>query len=71
LLKNTIEAHPDFTHLTEALDTINKVVDIVNERRRFVENQQKMFATLQKLEFSDVSVHAEKKYSFPHILFRS
>ncbi|KAI9209512.1 uncharacterized protein BJ171DRAFT_119008 [Polychytrium aggregatum] len=53
LLKHTSESHADFADLKRAYDTINKVVDVVNERRRFVENQQKMIATLAKLEFPE------------------
>ncbi|KAJ3089936.1 Myosin 10A, isoform D, partial [Quaeritorhiza haematococci] len=52
LLKNTPTYHIDHKNLVQAHETINKVVDVVNERRRFVENQQKMLATLAKLEFS-------------------
>ncbi|TPX38121.1 hypothetical protein SmJEL517_g00356 [Synchytrium microbalum] len=56
LLKHTPVGHPDRANLELAATNINKVVDVVNERRRFVENQQKMLAIMQKLEFSEGSL---------------
>lgn len=54
ILKHTPDAHEDHEKMSAALTTIENVVDIVNERRRFVENQQKMVSIQAMLEFSDV-----------------
>ncbi|KAJ3411048.1 Myosin 10A, isoform D [Chytridiales sp. JEL 0842] len=51
LMKHTPEAHVDSANLKAAYEIIGGVVDSVNERRRFLENQQKMLAALSKLEF--------------------
>ncbi|KAJ3308225.1 hypothetical protein HDU76_004060, partial [Blyttiomyces sp. JEL0837] len=51
ILRHTGEGHPDFKNLKSSSELINNVVDAVNERRRFVENQQKLISALSKLDF--------------------
>ncbi|KAJ3299651.1 cytochrome c oxidase subunit 1 [Borealophlyctis nickersoniae] len=53
LFKHTPPGHPDHQALEASLRLINNVVDVVNERRRFVENQQKLFSVMAKMEFTD------------------
>eukprot|EP01114_Cavostelium_apophysatum_P013759 TRINITY_DN3404_c0_g1_i4.p1 TRINITY_DN3404_c0_g1~~TRINITY_DN3404_c0_g1_i4.p1 ORF type:complete len:568 (+),score=159.99 TRINITY_DN3404_c0_g1_i4:3-1706(+) len=42
LLKYTPESHVEYETVVAALDKVNQVVDYVNERKRMVENQQKL-----------------------------
>ncbi|KAI9141760.1 Dbl homology domain-containing protein [Paraphysoderma sedebokerense] len=51
ILKYTDTTHPDHADLTAACNLISKVVDTVNESRRFVENQQKLLSAFSKLDF--------------------
>ncbi|KAJ3100825.1 Myosin 10A, isoform D [Phlyctochytrium bullatum] len=51
ILKYTPEDHKDYANLKEAFSLINSVVETVNERRRFVENQQKMLECIARLDF--------------------
>ncbi|KAI8853109.1 Dbl homology domain-containing protein [Chytridium lagenaria] len=64
LLKHTAEDHPDNDSLKNAYDLINSVVDTVNERRRFVENQQKMLAAVAKLDFDKYQLVHEPSRRF-------
>ena len=64
MLKYTPADHVDHEKLSAALSLVESVVEIVNERRRFVENQQKMIAISSQLEFQEVwmdSTKIEKK----------
>ncbi|KAJ3056864.1 Myosin 10A, isoform D [Rhizophlyctis rosea] len=65
LLKHTPPTHPDHELLTKAYNSINHVVDVVNERRRSVENQQRLLAVMQKLDFS------EQKRPLTHVPYRT
>ncbi|KAJ3032909.1 hypothetical protein HDV00_006982 [Rhizophlyctis rosea] len=53
LLKHTPPSHPDHELLSKAFHSINHVVDVVNERRRSVENQQKLLGVMGRLEFGE------------------
>ncbi|KAJ3219754.1 cytochrome c oxidase subunit 1 [Dinochytrium kinnereticum] len=64
LLKHTAEDHPDHENLKNAFDLINSVVDTVNERRRFVENQQKMLSAVAKLDFDKYQLVHEPSRRF-------
>ncbi|KAL7746222.1 Rho guanine nucleotide exchange factor 3 [Sorochytrium milnesiophthora] len=51
VLKCTPETHSDHQQLTKALDIVTKVVERVNEGRRFIEDQHKLLKVLSKLDF--------------------
>ncbi|KAI9355339.1 Dbl homology domain-containing protein [Zopfochytrium polystomum] len=53
LLKHTLEDHVDRKNLEAAFELTNNIVSIVNERRRFVENQHALLSAMSKLD-SDV-----------------
>ena len=54
IVKNTPEDHSDFEDIKKAQESIGKIVDEVNERRRQVENQQKVIAVQNDCDFGDV-----------------
>ncbi|KAI8813459.1 hypothetical protein BJ742DRAFT_431196 [Cladochytrium replicatum] len=67
ILKHTNKDHKDFTKLTEAYNLLTRVVDIVNDQRRQVENRQKMISVLAKLEFQDrVRLSSDPTRRFVH-----
>ena len=63
LLKNTHEDHIDYKHVGEALKRISAVVDFINEKRRQVEQQQRLQSILLRLEFNDV-IYFIKLYKY-------
>ena len=53
-MKNTAETHADGEDIRKAQAMIGKIVDEVNERRRLVENQQKILAIQTACDFGEV-----------------
>jgi hypothetical protein len=57
ILKYTSQQHPDYANMNQALDIITKVVNTVNERRRYVEDSHRLIALMATLEFETVGVY--------------
>jgi len=67
VLKFTPESHPDHQAMTEAYDKIKKIVDIVNERVRKVENVIKVAGVESRLVNKAVRTHPRAP-SLPHTI---
>ncbi|KAJ3128324.1 guanine nucleotide exchange factor 9 [Nowakowskiella sp. JEL0407] len=67
ILKHTPPEHLDYGNLVQASNSITKVVDNVNERRRFIENQKLLGNAMSRLEFPDnLPLHSIPTRTFIH-----
>jgi hypothetical protein len=55
-MRNTVESHPDYFNIAASIEAINSLVEDMNEKKRFAENQAKVISINNSISWAENEV---------------